>query len=82
MKQTMTCAVRLANGQPCGQPAALFNADYTEVVCLQHATHLSDEQRQLLRQVLGTLGKALEPTTRGAGRRLRARQISSSRVAR
>jgi len=59
MKQTTTCTVRTANGQPCGQPAALFNADYTDVVCLRHATHLSEEQWGLLQQVLVSLGGAL-----------------------
>ena len=64
-KNTMLCMASTADGEPCGKPAAVFDADYSRVVCLAHATHLTEEQRALVEGVLHSLAGSLSRSPSG-----------------
>lgn len=64
-RNTMLCMASSADGEPCGQPAAVFDADYSRVVCLAHATHFTEEQRALIDGVLHSLATSLGPNLIG-----------------
>lgn len=64
-KHAMLCMASVAGGEPCGQPAAVFDADYRQVVCLTHATHLSEQQRGFIEDVLRTLARSLDRSPSG-----------------